>query len=338
MQVKTLNICILFFCFLSIIAMDISTVEELHRALAKAKPGLIISIAPGEYDFSTYEGMNKYHLDASGNETHPITIVAQDPVNPPILRGPSMVNNFILHITGDYWVIDNIKLAFGSKAIVLENANNNVFRNVEIFSVGAGAIIIRHGSSYNLFQNCYIHNTGTINNQFGAGISIGLPHTTYGYNKKNEHNAIEGCIFRHTTSEHILIYEYSNENEVFNCVFYGEGINGKSNANSLIKISGSDNYIHDNVGFRNQNANVEAAFEVEKIVEDSGDGNKFVNNVLFMDKPYGEKSTEKRLYAVDGVGAKFSVKNNKVDYGEGLIEADTNEFYNSELVNFLENK
>ena len=219
MQEKTLNICILFFCFLSIIAMDISTVEELHRALAKAKPGLIISIAPGEYDFSTYEGMNKYHLDASGNETHPITIVAQDPVNPPILRGPSMVNNFILHITGDYWVIDNIKLAFGSKAIVLENANNNVFRNVEIFSVGAGAINIRHGSSYNLFQNCYIHNTGTINNQFGAGISIGLPHTTYGYNKKNEHNVIEGCIFRHTTSEHILIYEYSNENEVFNCVF-----------------------------------------------------------------------------------------------------------------------
>ena len=39
MQEKTLNICILFFCFLSIIAVDISTVEELHKALAKAKPG-----------------------------------------------------------------------------------------------------------------------------------------------------------------------------------------------------------------------------------------------------------------------------------------------------------
>ena len=55
-----------------------------------------------------------------------------------------------------------------------------------------------------------------------------------------------------------------------------------------------------------------------------------------MDRPYGEKSTEKRLYVVDGAGAEFSVKNNKVDYGEGLIDANTIEFYNSELVNFLE--
>ena len=330
MQEKTLNICILFFCFLSIITVDISTVEELHKALAKARPGQIISIAPGEYDFSIYNGMNQYHLDASGDKTRPITIVAQDPDNPPILRGPSMVNDFIIHITGDYWVIDNIKLAFGSKAIVLESANHNVFRNVEIFSIGSNAINIRHGSSYNLFQNCYIHNTG------GVGILIGLSHETFGYNRKNEHNTIEGCIFRNTTSKHISIYEYSNENEVFNCAFYGEGINGKYNTNSLIKISGSDNYIHDNVGFRNKNANIEAAFEVEKIVEDSGDGNKFVNNILFMDGPYGEKSTEKRLYVVDGVGAEFSVKNNKVDYGEGLINADTKEFYNSELVNFLE--
>ena len=39
MQEKTLNICILFFCFLSIIAVDISTVGELHKELTKAKPG-----------------------------------------------------------------------------------------------------------------------------------------------------------------------------------------------------------------------------------------------------------------------------------------------------------
>ena len=59
--------------------------------------------------------MYQYHRDSSGDKTRPITILAQDPDNPPILRGPSMMNDFILHITEDYWVIDNIKLAFGIK-------------------------------------------------------------------------------------------------------------------------------------------------------------------------------------------------------------------------------
>jgi hypothetical protein len=100
-------------------------------------------------------------------------------------------------------------------------------------------------------------------------------------------------------------------------------------------ISGSNNYIHDNVGYRNSNKYIEAAFEIQKVVEDSGDGNKFENNVLFMDRPYGENNKEKRIYVVDGANSEFSVKNNKVDYGDGLIDADSKEFYNSDSVNFL---
>ena len=55
-----------------------------------------------------------------------------------------------------------------------------------------------------------------------------------------------------------------------------------------------------------------------------------------MDRPYGEIDREKWMYVVDGEGAQFSVKNNKVDYGEGFLDANSEEFYNSELVTFLE--
>ena len=54
-----------------------------------------------------------------------------------------------------------------------------------------------------------------------------------------------------------------------------------------------------------------------------------------MDRPYGEVDTERRMYVVDGWDTEFSVKNNKVDYGEGLI-ADSEEYYNSDSVTFLE--
>ena len=84
------------------------------------------------------------------------------------------------------------------------------------------------------------------------------------------------------------------------------------------------------------NKYIVASFEITKIAEDSGDGNKFVNNVLYMDRPYAEVKTRKRMYLVDGVDAKFSVKNNKVDYGEGLLDANSEEFYNSDSVIYLE--
>ena len=47
-----------------------------------------------------------------------------------------------------------------------------------------------------------------------------------------------------------------------------------------------------------------------------------------MDTPNGGKNNDKKLYIVDGVNTKFDVKNNLVDYGEGLIEANTEEYYN----------
>ena len=55
-----------------------------------------------------------------------------------------------------------------------------------------------------------------------------------------------------------------------------------------------------------------------------------------MDRPYIEGKTEKWMYVVDGIDAQFSVKNNKVDYGEGFLDANSEEFYNSESVTFLE--
>ena len=42
-----------------------------------------------------------------------------------------------------------------------------------------------------------------------------------------------------------------------------------------------------------------------------------------------------RIYVVDGAGAKFSVKLNKVNYGYGLVDADSEEFYNSDFVTYL---
>ena len=105
-------------------------------------------------------------------------------------------------------------------------------------------------------------------------------------------------------------------------------MNGINDANCFISISGNENYIHDNVGYRNENNNIGAAFKAKKSEEKSGEGNKFMNNVLCMDRPYGEIDTAIRIYIVDGWYFKFSVINNKLDYGDGLLNGDDEKYYN----------
>ena len=338
MEGKLLIIYLLFIGFISIKSIDVSTVEELVKALGKARAGQIIAIAPGVYDLSEYEKKSEFTLESSGTNSRPITLTAQDPENPPLLRAPTIKDNFILHIRGDYWVIENIRIGYGGQAIVLDNASYNIIRNVEMFSLGSQAVIMRYGSSNNLIQNCYIHGTGNNNPKYADGIDIGTPHTeqTTRTNHIADNNVIEGCVFRNIATEPIRIREYTSGNEIVKNVFYADGINGNNDSDNFIVISGNDNYIHKNVFHRNSNKFIVSAFKVKKLFEDSGDGNKFENNVLFMDRPYGQIDPEKRMYVVDGENAQFYVKNNKVDYGNGLLDANSKEFYNSELVTFLE--
>ena len=48
-------ICILILIQTNQINIEVTSVEELHKALSKAKAGHIIQIYPGIYDFSQYE-------------------------------------------------------------------------------------------------------------------------------------------------------------------------------------------------------------------------------------------------------------------------------------------
>ena len=155
------------------INIEVTSVEELHKALAKAKAGHTIQIYPGIYDFSTYQRSSKFYGAADGSQISPITLTAKDPNNPPLLTGPNLEHNYILHITGDYWIIENIRVGYSQKGIVLDNSNYIIIRNVEVFSTGTEAIHIRDGSSNCLIQKCFIHNTGLIKPGYGEGIYIG---------------------------------------------------------------------------------------------------------------------------------------------------------------------
>ncbi len=316
--------------------VDVSNIDELFVSMRNAKPGDIIRVAPGTYDYTTYQGAQKIDTSAEGTAEMPITLTAADPENPPVITGTSDENGYVLHIKGDYWIIENLKITTSQKGIVLDNSSYSIIRNCEVSNTGSEAIALRDGSSYCLVQNTYIHDTGTVTPSYGEGVYVGSAKSTTGFDYKCDYNVVDGCTFKNVGAEHVDVKEYTTGTEIKNCTFYGDGMSGENFAGSFIDIAGNDVYVHDNIGYRNGNPKIVAAFELHDQVDGWGYHAVFENNTVYMDQPYGAENTGRRMYVVDGWYADFSVKNNMVDYGNGLVPANSWEYYNSDYVTYLE--
>lgn len=313
--------------------VTVSDAAELAQAMAQAKVGDVIRLEPGVYQVSD-SGAQKFYGTAEGSQQQPITLKAADPADPPVLTGTGTSSGYVMHITGDYWVLEHLLLTNAQKGIVLDNSNHTVIRSCEIANTGAEAVAIRDGSSYCLVQQCSIHDTGLVTPGYGEGVYIGSAYSTSGFDYKCDYNRVDGCVFRNVTAEHVDVKEYTTGTEISGCTFHGEGMTGENYAGSFLDIAGNDCYVHDNTGYRDGNSKIVAAFELHEQVSGWGDHARFANNTLYMDRPYGEVDTSRRMYVVDGWYSDFSVQHNLVDYGEGLSEAGEN-CYNSDQVTFL---
>lgn len=313
--------------------ISVSSVEELFPAIRNAQPGDIIQVAAGTYDYTGYQGAQKIDTNASGTADAPITLTAADPQNPPVFTGSSPENGYVLQITGDYWIVEHICFQNSQKGIVLDNSNYTILRNCEISHTGSEAVALRDGSSYCKVLDCSIHDAGLVTPGYGEGVYIGSSYTVSGFDYKCDYNVVDGCTFKNIAAEHVDVKEYTTGTEIANCTFYGDGMTGENYAGSFLDIAGNDCYVHDNTGYRNGNRNIVAAFELHEQVDGWGYDAVFENNTLYMDQEYGEMDPNRRMYVVDGWFSRFTVKNNQVDYGNGLQDA-LPEYYNSDFVTF----
>ncbi|MBP0967042.1 MAG: hypothetical protein J5722_05385, partial [Oscillospiraceae bacterium] len=87
-------------------ASALTDIDSIFEALRNAKPGDHIYIAPGTYDFTKYQGAQKIDTQAAGTADAPILLAASDPEHPPVLTGSSPEHGYVLHIQGDWWVLD----------------------------------------------------------------------------------------------------------------------------------------------------------------------------------------------------------------------------------------
>ncbi|MGN0575475.1 MAG: right-handed parallel beta-helix repeat-containing protein, partial [Ruminococcus sp.] len=280
--------------------IQVTNVEELFAAVRNAKPGDVIEVESGTYNYSEYQGAQKIDTAAEGTKAAPITLKAKDTENPPVFTGNRTENGYVMQITGDYWIVENIIFTTSQKGIVLDNSNHTVIRNCEIYNTGSEAVAVRDGSSGCVIESCFIHDTGVNTPGYGEGVYIGSAKSVTGFDYKCDNTLVKDCTFRNVAAEHIDVKEYTTGTEICGCTFYGDGMSGENYAGSFIDIAGNNVNVHDNVGYRNGNSKIAAAFELHEQVENWGYHCIFTDNTLYMDQPYGAEDTSRRMYVVDG--------------------------------------
>jgi chitodextrinase len=250
--------------------------------LSNAAAGDVITLAAGV----TFPG--KFVASANGTSANPITIQS-DNSNKAILDGGGTDKNYTLHITGDYWVVQNVKITNAKKGIVLDNANHTLLDQVEVYHIGEEAVHYRDGSSYNTIQNSYIYDTGTVNPQYGEGVYVGSDVGKWGsYIKETDHNVIQNNVIGpNVRAESIDIKEGSTGTIVVGNTFDGTGISGANAADSFIDIKGNDSIIRNNTGYRNNNPNINDAFQTNEKSPGWGYNNDVYKNTVDMNNTTG---------------------------------------------------
>ncbi|MEL6132964.1 MAG: fibronectin type III domain-containing protein [Bacteroidota bacterium] len=259
---------------------NVSNSTDLKNALSSAIAGDVILLAPGTYttaattaSFPTGDGgtVNRgffFRGVNNGNSSNKITLKSANPANPAVLSGSGTNNSgYVLYITGDYWVVEDIKITNGAKGLILDNANHAIIRGVEIFNIGQEGLHVRDGSSHTLIDNINLHDIGTRDDGFGEGIYIGSDNSvwwegngsTTGENGRYYRRAANNTTVKNSTigpnitAEPFDIKEGTENTVVENCVIYGSGISGNNFADSHIDLKGNTARIRCNTFYQNNN-------------------------------------------------------------------------------------
>ncbi len=263
----------------------VSNTDELIAALADVQAGDEIILKSGTYVNDEWLGdWSAFHAVASGTEDNHIIIRSEDPEDPAVISGVTQENKVALRITGSYWEIRDLVICEAAKGIFLQQSEHSIISGCEVYNIGQEAIHIIDNSSYNLVENCYVHDAGTVTPKYGEGVYIGSAKSTEGYGYECHYNTVRGCSFGpNIAADHVDIKEYTIGNLVEECTFDGTGMKGENGGDSFVEVKGNHCIIRNNTGYRNGCEKVLYAFDASIQLDGWGQYNRVYDNTVYMD-------------------------------------------------------
>lgn len=259
----------------------VSTVDELKSALANASAGDEIVLKAGTYQDGS--GWTPFASSGEGTPENPIVLRSEDPDDPAEVMCTDPQNGIALYLTGDYWVVQDLKVSTAQKGIVFDNSNGSVVSNCEVYNVGSEGVHFRDGSSYCTIKDSYVHDTGVVSPGYGEGVYVGSYYGETKYDHACDYNTVLNCTFRDVAAEHVDVKELTTGTTVQGCTMYGSGVSGENYADSFVDIQGNGCTVRDNVCYQDGNQNLVDAFQVHVLVDGWGFDNAVYGNVCYFD-------------------------------------------------------
>ncbi len=250
-------------------AETVSTAAGLSAALASARPGTKILLAPGIYQ-------GDFAATSSGTSAAPIFMCGSRSA---VLQGTSLTSGYTLHLDqASWWRLEGFSVAGGQKGVVADDATHDLIYGLFVHGTGDEAIHLRSFSSYNVVSHNVVRDTGLDEQFFGEGIYVGSAQKNWcKYTgcqpDASNYNVIIGNNIADTTAENIDIKEGTTGGTIVANTLDGTGMVASA-ATAWINVKGNDWKILDNGGIDT----IGDGYQVHQVYPGWGIGNIFRGN------------------------------------------------------------
>ena len=185
--------------------VQVSSGTQLMAALAAARPGDLILLAPGVYQ-------GRFTLSAAGTAEQPICLdgLGQAALTAGTLGG----GTYVLYLArARYWRVAGLEVHTGEKGIMVDYSDFNLFDQVHIHDIGNEGLHFRRHSSDNVFQRGRIERTGLRGDPHsGEGAYVGSAQGNWGrytdgQPDRADRNQISSTVIRDATAECLEVKE-----------------------------------------------------------------------------------------------------------------------------------
>jgi hypothetical protein len=252
--------------------VEVADGPALERALAVARPGSFIHLAPGRYQ-------GRFGGSVSGTAAAPIQVCGSRQA---VLDGGGIDTGYGFHLTTDYWILRGFSITGSQKGVVLDQASHGTLRDLAIFGIGDEGVHFRDCSSDNLLISSDIHDVGQVDPHAGEGVYVGTatsnPRRCSGGrpDMSDRNRVINNRIGPNTTAESVDIKEGTTDTIVAGNTFDGRGMTA---ADSWVDVKGNGALISDNTG----TSAPKDGFQTHVIVAGWGRANRFTANRAHVD-------------------------------------------------------
>jgi hypothetical protein len=257
-------------------AVRVATADALSTALARAKPGEMISLAPGTY-------VGDFIATTSGRDGAPITLCgARDAV----LQGESIRHGYAFYLkNASWWRLAGFTVMGGQKGVVADHSSDDIVYGLYVHGTGDEAIHLREFSTHDLVSHCVIRHTGLLVQFFGEGIYVGSANKNWcRYTSckpdRSDDDAIVDNDIADTSAENIDIKEGTTGGSIRGNHLDGMGMLASA-ATAWVDVKGNGWTIRDNTGVDSNGD----GFAVHQVYPGWGIGNVFIGNNAQVDGP-----------------------------------------------------